>query len=458
MAASTASMCLRKESLSVHSHSISQDSSRFTGPPKIPLQAAIVTSTVAGSKRARLPLLALVGEVYDAAAGVRLLHGAGRVAGDQDDLQATPARVLFLDAARELLSLRVEGVVLGDPATEDALFAPDGADAGEGGLGVPFEAEHDARRVGFGAEGGFGQRSTLRRLRPGGGGQGAFLGVFGLPGGPLAVFFAGAGSSQQKSDEQRGHEGSRSSTLAGIPHLTYSIQRNPRFLCSCGEGSLPHGQLSRPQEHGVEHPGREDAGEGVLLGGMVATEEDRGAGCYLGAVGESGFGLEPEESQRRVPGEGAEADHDPGVEQLQLAGCIGKAGVALCGGGPVLRRGAANGGQDPGATEPEPVFTVARDGPIRHTCAVERGEEEVTRAVAGEDATGPVAAVGGGGETEDDDFCFRVSEAGDGAAPVVLVRVGGSLLAGHLLAPLDEPRATPAGDNFALERSEFLAA
>src|SRR5215218_7048735 len=100
-------------------------------------------------------------------------------------------------------------------------------------------------------------------------------------------------------------------------------------------------QLSRPQEHGVEHLGREDAGEGVLLGGVVAAEEDRGAGCYLGAVGELRLRPHPVHAEGRAPGKGAEADHDPGVEQLQLAGCVGEAGVALCGGGPVLRRGAA---------------------------------------------------------------------------------------------------------------------
>jgi hypothetical protein len=33
-------------------------------------------------------------------------------------------------------------------------------------------------------------------------------------------------------------------------------------------------------------------------------------------VGEPRFGPKLNDAQRRVPGEGAEADHDPGVEQL----------------------------------------------------------------------------------------------------------------------------------------------
>ena len=97
-----------------------------------------------------------------------------------------------------------------------------------------------------------------------------------------------------------------------------------------------------------------------------------------------------------------------------------------------------------------------RDGPVRETRAVERREEKVARAVAGEEATGPVGAVGGGGEAEDDDPCCRVAEAGDGAAPVRLVRVGGPLLAGDLLAPSDEPRAAPARDDLALQRDQLL--
>src|SRR5918997_7151033 len=212
MAASTASMCLRRESLSVHSHKSSQDSSRFTGASSKGFRAAILPAAAAATTSP--PLAARVGDVYDAAAGVRLLHGAGSVVGRQDDLQAATARILFLDAARELLSF--EGVAFGNPAAQDVLFAPDGADAGESGLGIALETEHDARRVGSLAEGGFRGRCALRLLLPGGrGDQVTLLGPGILGAGPLAGFVAGTGGSHQEQDgEQSGHEGRRHPTLA----------------------------------------------------------------------------------------------------------------------------------------------------------------------------------------------------------------------------------------------------
>src|SRR5918994_7777674 len=112
------------------------------------------------------------------------------------------------------------------------------------------------------------------------------------------------------------------------------------------------GQLSRPQEQGVEHLGSEDAGEGVLLGGVVAAEEDRCAGCRLDAVAELRLGPYPVDAECGVPGEGAEADDDLRAEQLELAGRVWEAGVTFFGGWLVLRRGASDGGGDPEAPEP----------------------------------------------------------------------------------------------------------
>jgi hypothetical protein len=222
------------------------------------------------------------------------------------------------------------------------------------------------------------------------------------------------------------------------------------------EGSLSCGQAPRPQENGVEHRRRENPGEGVLLGGVVTAEEGYDPRRRLGPVGEPGFRTKLEDAQRCVPGEGAEADHDPGVEQLELVGGVGKAGIALLRGGLILRRGAADGGRDPEPFETEAVFAVARDGFVRETRAVEGGEEEVTRAVAGEEAAGPVGAVGGGGEAEDDDPCRWVAEAGDRTAPVGLTGVSGPFLAGYFFSPLHEPRAAAAGDDLTLQRGELL--
>jgi len=173
-------------------------------------------------------------------------------------------------------------------------------------------------------------------------------------------------------------------------------------------------------------------------------------------MGESRFGTKLIDAQRRVPGEAAKADHDPSVEQLELAGSVGEAGITLGRGRFVLRRGAADGRRDPKAFKTEAISAVARDGLVGKSCAVEGGEEKVTRAVAGKEAAGPVGAVGGGGKAEDDCPCCRVAEAGDGTAPVGLARVGGFLLVGDLLAPGDEPRASPTRDDLALERDQLL--
>jgi hypothetical protein len=58
----------------------------------------------------------------------------------------------------------------------------------------------------------------------------------------------------------------------------------------------------------------------------------------------------------------------------------------------------------------------------------------------------------GGGETQDHDLRLRVSEAGYGAAPVLLVRVCRLFLAGDPLAPFDEARATAARNDLRFER------
>jgi hypothetical protein len=163
----------------------------------------------------------------------------------------------------------------------------------------------------------------------------------------------------------------------------------------------------------------------------------------------------PEEPQSGVPGEGAEADHYARPEQLELAGGVGETGVALGRRGFVPGRGAADGGGDPEPREPQPVVLTLRDGSAREARPVEPGEEEVAGAVAGEEAARAVRPVGGGGEAEDEDSRSRVAEAGDGAAPVRLSRVGGPLLARHPLPPLDEPRAQPAGDDLALQLVEL---
>src|ERR687898_755373 len=269
-------------------------------------------------------------------------------------------------------------------------------------------------------------------------------------------------SEQEMASKQRKVETAAARALAGARWLGSHTSRilseregNFRLSLRAVRGVLP-AQGPRAQEHGVEHRGGENTGEGVLLGWVIAAEEGGSAGHHLGAVAKPGFGPEPVEAEGGVPGEGAEADDDLRLQQFQLPARVGEAGVAFCGGGPVLRRGAPDGGGDPEPVEFESVFAVARDGSARKAGTVQRSEEEVARPVAREEAAGPVRAVGRRGEAEDHDPRVRVAEARDGAPPVSLIAEGRTLLAGDLLAPLDEPRTAPARGDLPLQGGEFL--
>src|SRR5262249_20323263 len=90
-------------------------------------------------------------------------------------------------------------------------------------------------------------------------------------------------------------------------------------------------------------------------------------------------------------------------------------------------------------------------GLVGEPAGVQRREQPVARAVAGEHAPGPVRAVRGGGEAEQVYARPGVAEAGHGAAPVLLVGESGALLARDPLAPLDQPRAATAVGDLALE-------
>src|SRR5213076_1329459 len=111
------------------------------------------------------------------------------------------------------------------------------------------------------------------------------------------------------------------------------------------------------------------------------------------------------------------------------------------------------GGEHPRAAQLEAVVARDRRRLVGEAGSVQGGEEEVARPVAGEDAPRAVAAVRRRREAEDHDARRGVAEARDRAAPVVLVREGGPLDARDLLAPGDQSRAAPAGDDLGFELS-----
>ena len=87
---------------------------------------------------------------------------------------------------------------------------------------------------------------------------------------------------------------------------------------------------------------------------------------------------------------------------------------------------------------------------------MERGIEEVPRAVAGEHPPGAIGPVRPGREPEHEQAGPRVAEARHRLAPVLAVAVGGPLLAGHALAPGDEARTGPTGDDVPLDGGEGI--
>src|SRR5215218_9497273 len=192
---------------------------------------------------------------------------------------------------------------------------------------------------------------------------------------------------------------------------------------------------------------------------MVGAEQDAAAReGGLGGVGEAGSGGDGAEvAEGLVPGDGGGGDDHAEVEEGELGGQPGGAGVALGGEGLVVGRGALDRGGDVAAAEGEAVVAGHRGRLVGEDGAVEAGEQPVAGAVAGEDAAGAVAAVGGRGQAEDEQAGRRVAEAGDRAAPVLLVAEGGPLLPGHLLAPGDQPGAAAALGHLGGQAVEALA-
>ena len=103
-------------------------------------------------------------------------------------------------------------------------------------------------------------------------------------------------------------------------------------------------------------------------------------------------------------------------------------------------------------SSPSPSSRETDSGLVRQPDPVQRREQEVARAVAGEDPAGPVAAVRRRREPEDQHPRRRIAEALHRPAPVVPVAIRRPLLARDLLAPLHEPRAAAAVDDRLVER------
>src|SRR5262245_49455144 len=187
------------------------------------------------------------------------------------------------------------------------------------------------------------------------------------------------------------------------------------------------GQLTGAGQDLVYHRRRELAREGVLLAGMETAEHDVGPDDRLRPVPEPRFrprdpALRGERAEDAVPRERAETEHDAdAIELIQLADQEGEAAIALLGRGPVAGRRAPVHRRHVGPPEPEPVVARDRGRLVREVRPMQRREQDVTAAIAREDAPRAVPAVRGGCEPDDQDPRAGVAETRHGPAPVLLV-------------------------------------
>src|SRR5690242_3540363 len=117
----------------------------------------------------------------------------------------------------------------------------------------------------------------------------------------------------------------------------------------------------------------------------------------------------------------------------------------------VVRRNASRGERDPYALQDESVVASRARRLIREARAMERGVEEVTRAIAGEDASRAIRAVRAGREAEDHELRFRIAEAAHRPTPIRVREVRASLLHRDGFAMRDQTRTRATRDELVIE-------
>ena len=120
----------------------------------------------------------------------------------------------------------------------------------------------------------------------------------------------------------------------------------------------------------------------------------------------------------------------------------------------VVGRRAAHGRRDVSVAQRQPVVAMLRRRDVREAGAMQRRHQEVARAadaVAGEHAAGPVGAVRGRREADDEQPGARIAEAGNRPGPVGLVAIRAPLLASDARAVRAQARTALAGDDLVVD-------
>ena len=112
---------------------------------------------------------------------------------------------------------------------------------------------------------------------------------------------------------------------------------------------------------------------------------------------------------------------------------------------------------DVAVAQRKPVAAMRRERLICKTGFVQRAKKPVARRVAGENATGAIAAVRGGREAENEQPRIFVAEARNRSAPINPVAKLAFFFARDALAIFDESRAKCAANDARVDRNNAVA-
>ena len=151
-----------------------------------------------------------------------------------------------------------------------------------------------------------------------------------------------------------------------------------------------------------------------------------------------------------------ESDHHSNArKRVELRFEVRQAVADFFGRRVVVGRGAANGRRDISIAQRQPVVAILRGRDVRVAGAMQCRHEEVARAadpIAREHAAGPIGAVGGRREADDQQPGEGIAEAGNRPGPVDVVAVHAPLLASDARAVGTQTGTPFAGDDLIVNR------
>ncbi len=220
---------------------------------------------------------------------------------------------------------------------------------------------------------------------------------------------------------------------------------------------------ARSCEDSIQHGFGEPARQRILLAWVVGTKQ-RGSGCKVitRAMCKTRFWLGkclPLLTQRLqclVKGKLPKGDDDAHLnEQTDFTDKKRQTVIRFFGERPIVRRSAADSGTDVTVDELQSVFPVRRSRLIGEAGAVERPKQPVAAPVAGEEASGAVAAMRRWRQSDNKQLRLWVAKARDGPAPVGFCLEAADFLLRHMFPPGHQTGTAPAGNDVLAELFEY---